>query len=225
MTTQLTISTKDAATNILAAATDAGDPLLKFKKGDYRIRDEIVPLGTQFLAHPGSWVKAWVKFVDGIVIDRRLYRQAAGEQPAKREEIDDLDPAKWPNGNDGKPLDPWVLQDYLPLQNIKTDEVVVFVTQSVGGRIAVAKLCSAWAKREKSGQHGQPIVKLSTAELNTKNFGSVPRPYFEICNWEEGAKPNPDQGELVAATPVQPNSKKKAAAVSKHADMDDEIPF
>jgi hypothetical protein len=84
--------------NILDAAQEnAGfDKLLKFKKGDYLIGDEPVPLGTQYIAHAVGWTKSWIKFVDGEVVDRKTYRVAYGERPPVREDLDDLDQDKWP---------------------------------------------------------------------------------------------------------------------------------
>lgn len=45
-----------------------------------------------------------------------------------------------------------------------------------GGKRAVGDLCSAWAKRENRGYHGQPIVQLQSGVMPTRKFGKVPRP-------------------------------------------------
>ena len=97
------------AENILGAAReDAGfEKLLKFKKGEYLIGEELVPLGTEYVAHAVGWTKCWIKFVDGEVVERKTYRVAYGERPPEREDLDDLDRDKWPEGLDGNPADPW----------------------------------------------------------------------------------------------------------------------
>ena len=41
--------------------------------------------------------------------DRKVYRVAYGERPPEREDLDDLDQDKWPEGLDGNPADPWVV--------------------------------------------------------------------------------------------------------------------
>jgi hypothetical protein len=201
--------------NIHAAAQeDTGfEKILKFKKGDYFIDEEIIPLGTEFVAHAVGWTKSWIKFVDGEVAERKMYRVAAGGRPPEREELDDLDQDKWPEGLDGNPADPWVYQYLLPLEYLSSGEVVIFVTPSFGGRRAVADLCSAYAKRTKKVNNcGQPIVKLAKTEMPTKKFGKVPRPLFEIVSWDDA---NDDEG---GGDPTLPPTDPKDGS-------NDEIPF
>jgi hypothetical protein len=178
--------TINEAENILAAAREhAGfEKILKFRKGEYFIGDESIPLGTELLAHPEAWTKSWIKFEGGKVTDRKLYRVARGEVPPEREELDDLDRTAWESGSNGQ-QDPWVKQQLLPFENLTTGEVVVFATSSIGGMRAIGELCSAWAKREKRRNHGQPIVRLRSDEMPTKNFGKVPCPKFEIAGWSD----------------------------------------
>lgn len=172
------------ADNILGAAQEeAGfEKLLKFKKGEYLTGDEVVSLGTKYIAHVVGWTKCWVKFVDGEVADRKTYRVAYGERPPEREDLDDLNRDKWPEGLDGNPADPWVYQYLLPLEHLPSGEIVIFVTSSAGGRRAVADLCSTYAKRVgKNANCGQPIIKLAKVDMPTKKYGKVPRPHFEIA--------------------------------------------
>ena len=194
-----------------AAREDAGfEKILKFKKGDYLIGDDEIALGTEYLAHAQAWAKCWIKFLDGEVVERKMYRVALGEKPPDREELDDHDKGNWPEGLDGKPADPWVHQYLLPLESPSSGEVVIFVTSSFGGRRAVADLCATYAKRAaKSPNCGQPLIKLAVTDMPTKKFGKVPRPLFEIADWDEAAS-----GIEVMPPP----------AASKN-DLDDEIPF
>ena len=219
MTTQISKATKNVpaqrsteAENILGAAReDAGfEKLLKFKKGEFLIGEELVPLGTEYIAHVVGWTKCWIKFVDGEVADRKPYRVAYGEQPPEREDLGDLDRDTWPDGLDGKPADPWVLQYLVPLENLSSGEIVVFVTPSTGGRRAVADLCAAYAMRvAKKPNSGQPIIRLRETAMPTRRYGKVPRPYFEIFGWDESS----DDGN---ETPP---------AVTSEGEFADEIPF
>jgi hypothetical protein len=102
----------------IAAQEDAGfEKILKFKKGDFFIGDENIPLGTEYVAHVRAWGKCWIKFVDSEMADRKMYRVALGEKPPEREELDDHDQDNWPEGLDGRPADPWVFQYLLPLED------------------------------------------------------------------------------------------------------------
>jgi hypothetical protein len=200
------------AENILGAAQkDAPfEKLAKFRKGEYFKGEELVPLGTEYIAHAISWTKCWIKFLDGEVADRRVYRVALGEQPPEREDLDDLDQDNWPEGVDGNPADPWSLQYLIPLERISDCEVVIFTTSSFGGRRAVADLCAAYAKRlaKSVAGCGQPIVRLAKADMPTKKFGKVPRPHFEIVGWDEppsevddGPPPVASEDEFGLSTP------------------------
>jgi hypothetical protein len=138
----------DETDNILnAAQDDAGlGKILKFKKGNYLIGDDEIPLGTKFIVHTNAWVKMWIKFVNNKVADRKVYRVALGEKPPVREELDDLDKTLWPDGIDGEPADPWTLQYMMPFENISSGEIVIFTTPSKGGRRAVSDLCLAYGR-------------------------------------------------------------------------------
>jgi hypothetical protein len=200
----------EEADNILGAAQeDARERILKFRKGDFLIGEEGVPLGTEFLAHTAAWTKCWIKFSDGRVSDRKLYRVARGERAPERDELGDLDQGRWEAGPDGKLSDPWVLQYLVPFENLENGDVVVFATPSIGGKQAIADLCMAYSRRVKKGHRGQPIVKLSKADMPTKLYGKVPRPSFQIVGWDEAA------GEITEEAPP----------VASEHDFGDGIPF
>jgi hypothetical protein len=169
-----------------AARQDAGfERILKFRKGEYSIAEEPVALGAEYLAHTTAWTKSWIKFVDGEVAERKMFRVSLGEKPPEREDLDDLD-LIGKKDSDGMSADPWVFQHLLPLEDMASGEIVVFCTSSFGGRRAIADLCSTYAKRSGKTGCGQPIIRLATAEMPTKKFGKVPRPLFEIVRWDQG---------------------------------------
>jgi sRNA-binding protein len=155
----------------VAAQADAGfEKILKFKKGAYFVDEEEIPLGTEYVAHARAWVKCWIKFVDGEVKERKVYRVALGERPPEREDLDDQDQTKWAEGLNGRLADPWVYQYLLPLESLSNGEILIFVSSSFGGRRAVADLCSAYARRTtKIAECGQPIVRLAAADMPTRS--------------------------------------------------------
>jgi hypothetical protein len=184
----LPAATNKEADNIAnAAGKESFDTLLKFAKGKYFANETEVPLNTEFVAHALGWIKAWLKFGDGEVLERRIYRVGAGEEPPERFDLADLDKSKWPKGPGGRPRDPWVLQSQVPFENPETGAVLIFTTSSVGGRQAVAELCGAYARRVKERSVcGQPIVSLSTTMMPTTLYGLVVRPHFKIERWDDG---------------------------------------
>jgi hypothetical protein len=200
-----------------AAQEDSGfEEFLTFRKGKYFVGDDEIPLGTKFIAYAKAWTKVWIKFVEDAPPERKIYRVAAGERPPEREELDDLDEANWPLGLDDKPSDPWVFQFLLPLENIDSGEVLIFKTQSFGGRKAVAKLCETWARHAGHvSTCGSPVVKLAASEMPSKKWGRVPAPCFEVAGWQED-KPATEPEVL------PPNAPKNSGG---NADLDDEIPF
>jgi hypothetical protein len=210
------------ADNIIEAAQgDSGfEKLLKFKKGKYSIGDDDVPLGHKYLAHTSQWTLCWIKFIDGRVADRRMGKVADGYRLPKREDLDDNDPATWEVGLDGKPQDPWCFQYLLPLEDLKTGEVAIFTTSSIGGRRGVADLCKAYGNRAKKGLRGLPIVKLSFVDMPTKAWGPVPRPDFIIDGWDddEAASGAGDGGGGGGDDDIK-------VITTAAVDLNDEIPF
>lgn len=179
-------ATQEAQNIANAAQEDAGfEKLLKFKKGEYSCDGEVVELGTQFTAHCVGWTKCWIKFKDGMVADRRMYRVADGRRPPEREDLDEPEMIGVKDPRSGLSQDPWVYQHLLPLEDAAGD-LVVFVTSSMGGKRAVADLCKSYSRRaQRTKGSAQPVIKLSVGIMPSKLFGDVPRPLFEIIGWDE----------------------------------------
>lgn len=193
-----------------AAAEDGGfEKLLKFKKGQYFCDGEEVPLGTQLTAHCIGWTKCWIKFKDGNVADRKMYRVAEGKRPPDREQLDEPEMIGVKDPKSGLSNDPWVYQHLLPLEN-EAGDLVVFVTSSIGGKRAVADLCKSYSRRaQRTKTSAQPIIKLSKGIMPSKMFGDVPRPVFEIVGWDENRE----------------GIREVKAPDTLKQEMDDEIPF
>ena len=194
-----------------AASENASfDKLLKFKKGDYYCDGEEIPMGTQYVAHVVGWTKCWIKFIDGAMVERKLYSVGKRQYPPDSSELDNNDESKWGIGPNGLPSDPWVFQYLLPLEHVESGDIVVFTTPSVGGKRAVDDLCNAYYRRYKrEGTSHMPIVALREAKMPSKKWGDVPRPYFEIIGWE-GVKEGIRETQL--------------SEKAQH-DMNDSIPF
>lgn len=195
---KLTTYSSEVANIQKAARKDAGlEKRLKYKKGDYLLDgvETPVPHGTKYRAHPEAWTKMWVRFEkddDGNFKradqNQKVYRVAKGEQAPEREDLGDMDDTKWAKGPDGKtPSDPWVLFYLLPFESMSDDELVVFSTRTIGGRRAVADLCSAYARHITKNGGGQPIIKLAEDVMPTKRYGKVSRPKFDIVGWDDDA--------------------------------------
>ena len=135
--------------------------LLKFdwdtKK--YMVGEDEVAMGREYIAHCDQYARGWVKFAEG--------------KPPERDELDEPMLA-------GTPDDPWVFQRYLPLEDPETGEVQVFVSKSVGGKIALADLLGVF---ERNFDRGRPIVKLAIGSFKTRDYGVKPRPSLPIVGW------------------------------------------
>jgi hypothetical protein len=215
----MTINDQTALDNIEAAAKkDAGFmPILRFIKGEFFLNgDEEVTLGTEYIVHPEAYAKTWIKFGDGVVLERKDYDCAAGEEPPDADENgvpladfaeDDHDQTRWRLGPDGKPKCPWVLQASVPFADPTSETAVLFSTSSVFGKAAVADLCRTWAQRCRRGLIGLPVVEVQAGKKKTKKFGKVDVPSFPIVRWD---------GDAMAPLSVAPQS----------SDVEmDEIPF
>jgi hypothetical protein len=184
---------ENAAKAIAAAAQEEGanelGTLLKYTKGHYIIGTDEIPMGTEYIAHVGHWVRGWVKFKGGSLVEHKVGRVADGFVVPEREELDETDQATWEKSPSGEPKDPWTKQSYLPLENIESGEIVTFVSGSHGGRQAISRLCSLAAKH--LATMGQPVIKLGTESYKHKSYGRTDKPVLHLVRWtsEGGAAP------------------------------------
>jgi hypothetical protein len=191
----------DSNTEELAAeaANDLGT-LLKFAKGVWTLGEDKAPAGAEFIAAPEAVVIGWVRFDDKKVAERILKRPGDKRRLPDRDELSMADKSTWPLDGKGLPKDPWVRQHYLPL--IDGDgALVTFVSGSVGGKLAIGKLCSAYLKNK-----ARPIVKLDVGSFRSKEYGAIPAPDFNIVGFE---------GVEIKASPYG----------KEDSDLSDRIPF
>jgi hypothetical protein len=203
----------------LEAAAEAGSEygkILKFVKGEWLIGEDIVPEGTEFIAYVDELARAWIKFEDQSVTDRRIVKVAIG-RPPEREGLGDTDPSEWELGEDGKPRDPWVLQWLLPMSPVDAvGDLVVFATSSKGGIGAIGTLCQVYGRSPRNGL--LPIVALKCASYKHPQYGKVLKPDLPIVGWH-GTAP-----QVVGSNSTHPSSGAGGACAPAN-DLMDEIPF
>ena len=189
----------------LEAAAEAGSEfgkILKFVKGEWQVGEDTVAEGTEFIAYIDELARAWIKFEDQSVTDRRIVKIAMGQPPA-RKELGDTDASDWEAGEDGKPRDPWVMQWLLPMSLVSAEgDLTVFATSSKGGIGAIGTLCQVYGRSPRNGL--LPIVALKCASYKHPQYGKVLKPDLPIVRWHG-----------TATTPAAPAA----------APFDDEIPY
>jgi hypothetical protein len=159
------------------AANDLGT-LLKFAKGTWTLGTDKAPADAEFVACPEACVIGWIRFDNQRVAERILKRPGDKRRLPDRDELSMADKLEWPLDSKGLPKDPWTRQTYLPL--IDGDgALVTFVSGSVGGKLAIGKLCSAYLKNK-----ARPIVKLDVGSFRSKEYGAIPAPDFNIIGFE-----------------------------------------
>jgi hypothetical protein len=191
---------KTKALAVAAAEEGCHDRILKFTKGLYSIGDDAIPEGARYIASVDNWTRGWVKFLDRRPVEQRVGRVVDGFVVPGRDELGDTDESAWPE-EDGKRRDPWALQSYLPLIDEKTNEMVVFISGSAGGRRAIASVCKTASQNP---HNGSPIVMLGVGSYRHKTYGRIEEPEFKVVGWTGAAPTTPD--------PVE-------------ADFSDDVPF
>jgi hypothetical protein len=105
MSTAIAITVENTALAIAAAAQEEGSNelgrLLKFSKGHYSVGTEEIPLGREYIAHVEHWVRGWIKFRNGELVERKVGRVADGFVVAQRDALDDTDESLWEKGPGG----------------------------------------------------------------------------------------------------------------------------
>jgi hypothetical protein len=172
---------------------------LRFSKGRYLIgAGDTAELAAGTVLDCLDTTILWIKFIDGKVVDQRI-----GYPVAAREELDDQDEADWPTGFDGKPADPWVLQQLLYLVDARTGAEYTFTTSSWGGRAAVDRLVHQVATKQRTHPDAMPTIKLEIGYKKSVKYGAIPAPVFTVISWsgERGDKVVPLSRELDDAIP------------------------
>lgn len=169
----------DPGVDVILRETARANPMLRFKEGEYLVGEDKIPLGREYLVYPLDWTRGWVKWADGAIVEQRMVRVADDVKLPTREELGDNDKSLW----EDEEKDPWVFQNILPMDDLETGEYTIFVTGSIGGKIAVEALCNGVVRAYKKGrQSGLPIIGLATKPFPTK-FGTKPRPHFPV-RWQ-----------------------------------------
>jgi hypothetical protein len=131
---------------VMLAETASSNPLLRFKKGEYFIGDNLIEIGHEFIAYPFDAMRGFVRWENDSVVEQRLGRIA----DRFNLELEDL-----PANEDWKP------QYVLPLEDAESGEVVAFVSGSFGGKKAVNALINTTARAVKAGSGNErPLIRL-----------------------------------------------------------------
>jgi len=179
-------------------AAEHGTPtLLNYKKGDWDIKEEKVPLGTEFVAFIDQLSKGYIKFNEDGPPNLLIAKVTA--RKVKREECGDVDEAEWDTDPaTGNPKDPWQLTMQLPMSPLeRIGEMVVFSAISGGALSAVANLCDTYHNARR--KNVLPIVSLRTSSYKHKKFGTVHVPILKLVRWHQTA-PDPVESENPAPT-------------------------
>jgi hypothetical protein len=160
--------------------------LLRFSKGDYVAgeRDELIPLGTKFIAGVDLLLTGWVRWEGGKPVEHRMVRVIDGHSPDPRSELGYLDQSTWEKDAAGEPRDPWQLTNYLPMVD-EANAVFTFTTSSRGGMSALADLCRSYSKSRQSHADDFPVIELRCGSYQHQNaqFGRIKFPEFKRVGW------------------------------------------
>jgi hypothetical protein len=160
--------------------------LLKFSKGDFVLGDagETIADDVEFTALMDELVVGWVRWEDSKVAEQRMGRVIDGFVPQPRRELGDLDAAAWETGADGRARDPWVFQNYLPLQR-GDGELLTFVAGSRGALNAVAELCRIHSRHARQNPGHYPVIRLRSDEYQhrVKEYGRIKFPVLGVVGW------------------------------------------
>ena len=197
----------------VAAETGGGfGKILKFVKGEFVVGEDPIPEGTECIAYLDQLARAWIKFEDGAIADRRIELVASGKKLPKREDLGDIDKKKWETDDAGTPRDPWVKQWLLPLVKVDDQDCMVFVTSSKGGNTAIGSLCNVYGRTKRNGM--LPIIALKVRSYKHQQYGKIETPDLPIISWHQTGAP-----ASTIETTLAPSSP------DGDAEFDDSIPF
>jgi hypothetical protein len=218
MKTAVTVTEPEQQKNFfLEAAGNRMGKLLKFNKGKWLIGDDIVPAGTEYIAHIDQLVCGWVKFEDGTVVERDLGKIANGHKPKKRKELSDTDPATWEKDEKtGLPKDPWSEQWAVPLINVERGDVVTFASGTDGGINAIKDLCLTYGHQQRPNL--RPIIALRGSSYKHPKWGRIETPELIVVGWDDGGVTKREPATTAAKQITAPAAKNITATAAENYD-------
>jgi hypothetical protein len=189
----------------------------------------VIDPGERFTVNPNEMIDTWSKFIDGKLIERRVYRTADGEMAPEREELGDTEENAWPLDKAGKKRkDPWSRMVYLPMKGAD-GEVVAF--KATGGS-AIGEIGELVGMYGSADRHGRlPVVVIETRNFESQHGNTIHVPVFRLVDWglwDDQPTPMAKPVLVPIAPSAKPTTDKLAARARKRAvggDLDDDIPF
>jgi hypothetical protein len=206
-------------------------PFAKYTKGDYTYgRDKTpIPLGTKVTSLMYEARHSAERWENKKLVERRIGKVASSFKVPNIELL---------NGDTPKGAEkPWKHCVYLPMV-LPNGTVVMFISQSVGGRRAFYGLLGKFQREALQHRGMMPIIALGSHMRNYPNFGDVLEPDWELVGW--AAPPDAalaiscDVAEMAGGSVGEPASStaNEANDVAWDApqkalrdEMDDETPF
>jgi hypothetical protein len=191
--------------------------MLKFSDGQFLIdKTERLAAGSKLVAN--AVVTAWICWRDNKPVEHCVTQP--GQRHPARDALPDLDQTEWPLGLNGEPNDPWKDTRYLHLIDRQTGTDLTFITDSFGGRRAIADLKSQIANVRLAHPSALPVVMPRSVPWKTK-YGIKQRPQFEVVECIGRQKTEPDP--LLSPARSKPGVNDPISTGRK--DMSDDIPF
>jgi hypothetical protein len=177
-----------------------------------------IPIGSKLVAIVPEMLAGFVKWVDGELVEQAMQPITEAYDPKTlRASLGDLDPAKWPRGDDdGQRGDPWREAAYLPLKDLEKGTKFTYSTSSVGGTRAVKHLVASYAWQIRAAPETTtnhlPVVELGARSYkhSDRKRGTIFNPVLTGIDWVPTSavadKGDDGQGEMFAANgePAQP---------------------
>jgi hypothetical protein len=191
MTNEIAIRSETNLAGLAAFAQDndtvmlAGDPLY-FKKGTwYRGQEAFDPTGLHFLVNYQEAYTGWTRWSEKKPVEHRLVRCADYAHKEPREALGCIDKNAWETNDRGAPQDPWQASDRIVLRTMDSaQDLLTFISGSVGGRNAIAKLLGKVARSVHAAEGKMPVVALEVGEYDHDDYGTVAYPIFKIVDWD-----------------------------------------
>jgi hypothetical protein len=195
--------------------------VLKYVKGEWSHADNSIPIGTEFLVLVPEAMRGDVKFQDGKPIEQRLGLIRDRAKFAKRADLGDTDESLWEKDKNGRPIDPWSPQTYLPMIHVESGDLYCFIFRSAGAKQTFRDLCRTYSPYRTTTM--LPVVSLQTDKYKHDDFGWIDIPVLKIERWEDsGGMGGPDHD---GGDPDGGDSAKVVGVSNVHNDLNDQIPF
>jgi hypothetical protein len=176
-------------------------------KGDWVVGtdQDAVKAGTQCLAIVDTIGRGWLRWRNNVVMDAVFGLVKDGFLMPHRLSLGDEDKGEWEKDPSGNPRDPWSpVYRMLLVEMAAPHGDLTFSSTAWGAKLALQDLAFVYKDERHLYPDAYPIVDLTTKTRNSRSYGLIKGPWFNVVGWTTVADVRTGRKKKLKPVPPRP---------------------